>query len=324
QRFLKTDCDFLMMVDDDVVPMFNIAEMVFWDVDIVGSPTRRRKERRLEWVAYSKNPSGEGYYSVDLDKVDPNVDLLKVDAIGTGCILIKRKVLETVKAPFVDIFDENGVRIRGMDLNFCVKAKEAGFKVFVSPKRISEHFRDMGLVTMDAQFISHAQEEPMIKYGMIWDQIVEQDWDFIKDIIQKEKVKTVLEFGTDLSTLLLSEIASVDSFETDPEKSKRIKEKITNGRDVNFLHWDGKLLELPKEKYDLAFIDGPGGVARHGEGKEIAMQTAARCSDRIIVHFAGRIYETMLQEKYLQDDFSLISRNAWHQMKCHYWRRKSA
>lgn len=322
QRFLKSDCDFLMMIDDDVVPFFNVGELISYDVDVIGAPTRRRKEQRLEWVVYSRNPSGEGYYAVDLDKIDPNVDLLGVDAIGTGCILIKRKVLETVKHPFEDIFDKDGVRIRGMDLNFCDKAKAAGFKIFVSPKKICEHFRDVGLVTLDAQFISHAQEEPMMKYGLTWGHIVEKDWDFIKDIIQKEKLKTVLEFGTDLSTLLMSEIASVDSFDVDSKKSKEIKDKIPNGRDVRFYNWDGMIVKPKKEKYDLVFIDGPRNIPKKGEGKEIAVKVAVEYSDRIILHNAGKMYETMLQEQFLQKDFSLISRNGWHQMKCHYWKRK--
>lgn len=321
QRFLKTDCDFLMMIDDDVVPFFNIAEMVFYNKDIVGAPTRRRKAERIEWVAYKKNPVGEGYYSIDLDRVDPNADLIKVDAIGTGCILIKRAVLEKVKCPFVDIFDDNGVRIRGMDLNFCDKAIEAGFEVFVSPKRICEHFRDVGLVTLDAQYISHAQEEPQVKYGILWGDIVEKDWDFMKKIIQEEDVKTVLEFGTGLNTLLLSELASVDSYTTDSKQLEYIKSKIPKERNIHLNMWNGAGLNIEK-RYDLVFINGPNGMPKKGVGKEVAVTVAMEHADRIILRRAGFMYEMMLQDQFLRKDFSLVSRNGWHQDKCHFWKRK--
>ena len=321
KRFLKTDCDFLMMIDDDVIPLFNIAELIFYNKDIIGAPTRRRKAERLEWVAYKKNPEGKGYYSIDLDRIDPNADLVKVDAIGTGCILIKRKVLEKVRPPFVDEFDDDGIRCLGMDLNFCQKAVEAGFEVYVSPKKICEHFRDFGLITLDAHYISHAQEEPQVKYGLLWGDIIEKDWDFIKDIVGKESVKSVLEFGTGLSTLFISELASVDSYGTDGDRPKIIKAKIPKDRAVKFFPWNGDGLNIEKS-YDLAFINGPGGVPKKGQGKEIAIQVAAEKADRIIIRNAGRIYESMLQEKYLRDDFTLVSRNGWHQGRCNYWRKK--
>ena len=324
KRFLKTDCDFLCMIDDDVVPLFNIAELAFYNKDIVGAPTRRRKAERLEWVVYKQAPKGEGYYSVDLDRIDPNTDLLQADAIGTGCIVIKREVLEKVRPAFVDIFDEDGIRCRGMDLNFCTKAIDAGFEVFVSPKKICEHFRDFGLVTMDAHYISHAQEEPQVKYGLLWGDIIERDWDMLKEVIEEEGVKSVLEFEPSVSTLLMSELVPVDSYSTNGKNAEMIKSKVPEGRKVGFHSWSGHEIDVKRGKnYDLAFVNGPNGQPKEGEGKEVAIKYAAENADRVIVRNAGRIYESMIQEKYLRPDFTIISKNGWHQGRCQYWKRKS-
>lgn len=331
KRFLETDCDFLLMLDDDVIPYHNPAEMVFFDKDIVGSPTRRGRQGMLEWVAYAKHPKlDHNYASIDLNKVNPEADLLKVDAIGTGCILIKRKVLETLKRPFEDVFDEDGIRKFGQDLNFCKKAIEAGFEVFITPNRVCEHFKEIGLVNLDHYFVSRADDEVLKKYGIPWGDfaIIEKDWDFIREAIEQEGVETVLEFGTGLSTLLISEMASVDTFETDVTYMDKIIEKLPEeGRDVRFYTWDGIVPPEPsqlRKKYDLAFVDGPVGKDSGGIGREVSIRLAVEHSDRIIIHDAGRPHEAMLQEKYLKDKFQLVTRNGWHQARCNYWRKKDA
>ena len=329
KRFLETDADFLLMFDDDVVPLYNSAEAVVMDKDVLGFPTRRRTGQRLEWVVYAKHPTFENKYSaIDLDKVNTDADLLKVDAVGTGAILIKRKVLETVKAPFQDLFDEDGIRTLGQDLNFCKKAIEAGFEVFAAPKMLCEHIKDHGLVNMDSYFIAQAGDKNQERYDIPWGEgeIIEKDWDFIEQIITNEKVKTVLEFGVGFSTLLMSQMASVDSFETDPKRIEMVKARLPRDRKVNLYAWDGEVKPdsgRVKEKYDLVFIDGPqSAVMTSQAGRRVSLEVAIQHSDRIILHDAGRTHETRLQEQYLKDNFELLGRNGWHQTRCQYWKRK--
>jgi len=330
KRFLDSDADFLLMFDDDVVPLYNPAEAVFMDKDVLGLPTRRRSGQKLEWVVYAKHPVLENKYNaIDLDKVRGDADLLKVDGVGTGAILIKRKVLETVKAPFQDVFDEEtGLRVLGQDLNFCQKVIKAGFEVFAAPKMICEHIKEHGLISMDSYFIAQAGDKNQEKYDIPWGgkEIIEKDWDFIEQIITDEKIKTVLEFGSGFSTLLMSEIAKVDSFETDPKRKKMVKERLPKDRKVNLYTWDGKTKPdsgRVKEKYDLVFIDGPeSAIMGDQTGRKVSIEVATECSDRIIVHDAGKMHETMLQEKYLRDNFWLVGRNGWHQTRCQYWKRK--
>ncbi len=329
KRFLDTNADFLLTFDDDVIPLFNPAEAVFYDKDVLGLPTRRRSGQKLEWVIYAKHPTLENKYaSIDLDKVKTDADLLQVDGIGTGAILIKRKVLEMVKHPFEDLFDEDGIRKLGQDLNFCKKVIKAGFKIFVAPKMICEHVKDHGLVNMDSYFISQAGDKNQERYNMSWggEEIIEKDWDFIEQAIEEEGLKTVLEFGSGFSTLLMSQIANIDSFETDPKKIEKVKDRLPRDRKVKLYAWDGEVKPdsgRVKKKYDLVFIDGPQSASMASQtGRRVSIEIAANHSDRVIIHDAGKMHETMLQEKYLRDDFWLVARNGWHQGRCHYWKRK--
>jgi hypothetical protein len=318
QRFLKTDCDYLMMLDDDVIPLNNPALFVFAGKDVVGFPAKVRQsksDRQLNWVAYLKDDR-VGYTPIDFAKVDPSIELLQVDAIGTGCILVKREVLENIKAPFHIKFDENGILTRGTDFAFCERAREAGYEVFTTPKRVCEHFKELGMLDMNSYNDSDGVDPAAAKYGIPWGgmAIMPVDWEFIKKIIVKNGSKHVLEFGSGLSSLLMSELTNVDSYENDDKWVENITAKA-NGNNLSIYHTDD---DLVGHDYDLVFIDGPRRQEIGGPGREDSYVKAAHF-DRIIVHDAGKAEEQELQEKYLSKDYTLKDKNGWHKTRCQYW-----
>ena len=69
------------------------------------------------------------------------VGLQEVDAIGTGCMLIKRKVLEALEAPFTRIWNKDGTMDTGVDFHFCEQAKAKGFKVWAHYDYLCNHFK---------------------------------------------------------------------------------------------------------------------------------------------------------------------------------------
>jgi len=294
KRFLATDCDFLLMIDDDVVPLHNPCELVRADMDIIGSPAQVASPGSLMvWTAYINHPDGNGYSAIDLDSFDDMFDMLEVAIVGTGCILIKRKVLESLKAPFHCEFDEEGIITYGTDFAFCRKATNAGFKVYTTMHRRCEHYKKVGLNEEDAWDTINHFDKSNSSYNIFWGDfsITMKDWSFIKSIITELKPKRILEFGSGLSSLLLSEFCEVISYETNSFHAERISAKCTDKNNLTIKLWDGhtipeELMHQPKitdcgevgaslDKFDLVFIDGPISKLKGGIGREIAMQIAS-------------------------------------------------
>ena len=319
KRFLKTDCTHLLMLDDDVVPLHNPLQMVWADKDIIGSPAKvRQADRILSWVVYTKHPELDAYIPVDLEN-QRSVDLLRCDVIGTGCILIKRHVLENLKAPFHCEYDKDGVVTFGTDFAFCRKATDAGYEVWACRNRWCEHYKDnVGLLDISGFDDIDKMSSDNGRYKLSWGgmSIRGSDWDFLQEVMKDFKVKTVLEFGAGLSSLLMSEKAKVFSLEVSKKHAQETRNLITDNNDLTINLWNGvKPPEL--DKYDMVFIDGPFDGKNRGPAFEIASKT----SDVIVVHDAGRPHEMQWQNKYLRDGFNLIRWSAAHLTRCHLWVR---
>ena len=336
-RFLQTDCDFLLMIDDDVVPLFNPAELVYADQDIIGCPAKVRSSGQLlAWTAYTNHPSGEGYSTMNLNMIDDYLDLIPVDCVGSGCLLIRRRVLESpqMKAPFHTNFDENGVLEYGTDFAFCRKAKAAGFEIHSTVQRRCEHFKEVGLLDHTGWDQTDDFTEENVRYKIPWGMmsITMKDWRFIQDLLHIIKPRRILEFGTGLSSLLMAERFNVHSFETNPEHAESILEKHrkwcrsqTDGgkprpQTLHVFPWDGKNFDVEADgQYDLAFVDGPEGEGLGGIGRQWSMKVASECCRHVIVHDAGREFEEHWQRLYLRGKYRLYSRSAEHTTRCHYW-----
>ena len=332
KRFLQTDCDFLLMLDCDVIPFQNPADFVKADKDIIGFPAKvRQRNRQINWVAYVEHPTiKDGYVAVDFARVDSKVDLLKVDVIGTGCILIKRKVLEKLKAPFLNEFNEDGESAYGTDFSFCRKATKAGFEVYTAPQRRCEHMKEVGLNDISGYDDSDGRDISPARYDIPWGDfaISQNDWNFIKNIISNNGTKKVLEFGAGLSSLLMSERIEVLSYETSKEWKEEIEKKITPRNRLKIKLWDGGKIEGRTNNfdlffdYDLAFVDAPLGKVNGGMGRESSIRIASEVCDKVIIHDAGRTDEMNWQNKYLKPYFKRVAQNGHHVSRCHYWIRR--
>jgi len=154
KKFLETDFDYLVMLDCDIIPPLNFLSLVDFDKDIIGGLCFACKNRQgrdiILPLALEKKPSERK----DVDwkykplKLNGNEGLIEVDAVGTGAIIIARRVLEhpKMKPAFIDYYDENGLRIEGLDLSFCRRAKEAGFKVYTHTDFPCSHWTPMDLM----------------------------------------------------------------------------------------------------------------------------------------------------------------------------------
>lgn len=135
--------DYLLTIDHDVVPKRNPLDLVELDLDIVCAAVP-------QW-----NMSDPNFpiYFVAMDRVDGGYKehkdrngLQEIDAAGSGCLLIARRVLEKIKAPFVRQWDEDGIDTLGLDFYFSEKAKAAGFKIWCHYDYIADHIKEISLL----------------------------------------------------------------------------------------------------------------------------------------------------------------------------------
>ena len=165
-------------------------------------------------------------------------------------------------------------------------------------------------------------EQLLKKYGFEWGGgcITDRDWMFMKDIVKENNVKTILEFGAGLSSLLFGTMVDkVVTFETQQGWIQKIKDMADDEKHT-FFQWDGINLEIDDLleegiKFDMAFVDGPAGSMN----REWSTKFGSQLADIVIVHDAGRKGEKMWQDKYLAPTFELVAKGGH---RCHLWMKK--
>ena len=148
--FLEEDFDYWLSMDADNPPMNNPLDLVEYDLDIVGLPIPiwhykgdKKGERPVYWNAYDYDESADAYK--EHQKRD---GLQKVDAIGTGCFLIARRVFEPPEMQngvFTRRLYDDGRVHKGNDMSFCERARENGFNIYAHFDYPCNHFSELEL-----------------------------------------------------------------------------------------------------------------------------------------------------------------------------------
>lgn len=137
-RFLESGYDYLMMFDGDIIPSAKVIEYALLDKDVITPVLFAFRRAGITPLVLETHPKYPDKYRVKNIK-NPR-GIVEVDASGTGCMMIKREVLEKVEKPFINKYDEKGERTLGLDIWFCRKAKEKGFKVWVDLDEYAQHW----------------------------------------------------------------------------------------------------------------------------------------------------------------------------------------
>ena len=148
-EMLKKDYTHLFFMDSDMVfPDGTLKRLLSHDVDIVGGFYVRKRN------GFFPNAFLLGERPRNKYVTEWVTDFKEVEGIGTGCLLIKRAVFESIKCPWFE-YKWNGEPTGKMiteDLIFCDKAKNAGFKIYCDGKIRCGHV---------GSTILWPQEEPM-------------------------------------------------------------------------------------------------------------------------------------------------------------------
>lgn len=167
---IKNRADYVLFVDDDnPIPPDTLEKFVEDDKDIVIAPILGRNPdtggKHPLCAFYKKevivdNDKLNIYFNID--KFNDNGPLHKIDAGGTGCMLIKTKVLIALYAKYKDLIFEFGdirfkksIEIEGAiydrrtmseDCEFCERATNMGFEIWLDDRIKPFHITTYNLI----------------------------------------------------------------------------------------------------------------------------------------------------------------------------------
>lgn len=142
ETFMQSDCTHLFMVDADTVPPPDaIDKLLALEEDIATGITPIVNKDDLTSNVFLTNE--EEASPMPLDSIQSRALPFEITAVGLSCVLIKRTVFEKMKKPyFTSFWFENGKFCEG-DVNFCGKAKDAGFKIMADPRIKADHVKEI-------------------------------------------------------------------------------------------------------------------------------------------------------------------------------------
>lgn len=145
---LELDCDYLLMIDDDMIVPVDLFERLYkHDVDIVAPLAFQRRKPYYPVIYKTKTGWDESkrqsYFSNEIVKNYPKDTLFNCDAVGFGAVLIKRWVLERMQKPMF-----MSTSPTGEDILFCYNAREqVGAKVYVDTGTKIAHLGSPQIIT---------------------------------------------------------------------------------------------------------------------------------------------------------------------------------
>ena len=157
KRFLQMpEAEWLLYVDaDQVFPADTLDRLLRMDGLVNSGLYCARLDAALP-IAKVKDP--RGFYQPLRREVVEAGEVVSVDAVGMGCCLVHRRVFETVPFPWSEAryYQADGRwKVRGPDVDFCEKVREAGFEVLVDCGLVVGHIADKVMVP---------NYEPVVRY----------------------------------------------------------------------------------------------------------------------------------------------------------------
>ena len=138
--FLKSDCDYLVMIDSDTIVPNNFLELIDHDKDIISATYCGWHKTYLQFMAFNRDEKAQ--YGITPIS---GTGLKEADYLGTGAMIIKREVIENIKRPFDCTYNDDGIVTLGEDFSFCEKAREKGYKMWVDLDCICSHYKEINL-----------------------------------------------------------------------------------------------------------------------------------------------------------------------------------
>lgn len=127
----------LFLDDDNTFEPDHLLKLLKHDKDIVGSFYVKKGYPCIPHIyRFPAGKSEPPYENIRLMDV-PAAELLEVDAVATGGLLIRRRVLEN---PGLKEHPFEFLNHMGEDISFCYKAQKLGYKIYADTEAVMEHW----------------------------------------------------------------------------------------------------------------------------------------------------------------------------------------
>ena len=149
KAFLETDCQSLLMIDDDVVPPADLLRLVHVlkvedEAGIVGAPCPIVRPDLPVVPNLYRLDEASNEYAIDLSMSLTEIpeQVVEVDGIGFGAVAISRS-LAMAQPTFENRYDSKGEIYMGEDLDYCLRAKAKGYRTLALMDMLCDHRVDM-------------------------------------------------------------------------------------------------------------------------------------------------------------------------------------
>jgi len=267
--------DYLLFIDSDTeFPAWGLERLISRNKDIVGGMYFKKRPPHSPLVYSVK---GLDYTCIQ----NPPSDLFECDGLGTGFLLIKKKVLDKMFEkkfvrkwgfPFNFMKKPNGNDI-GEDLAFCIRAKKAGFKIWCDPTIPLNH---IGEQEFNFKTYYDWMKEDAKKVALPYDNKIE-GWMSKEELNWLYKVAgtmdSVMEIGSwkgrsthALLSACKGTVTAIDTFKGSPSEIahrgvknlyKDFLKNVGSFKNLKVMKMDSrKAAKKFKGKADMVFIDG--------------------------------------------------------------------
>ncbi len=132
--FLKTACTHILFLDSDtIMPRDGLPRLLSHGKDVIsGIYALRVGEQKIAVSACRATHSNPPYETIKIPQ-----ELSKVDAVGAGCLLVKRSVFSRIKKPFFNSTSE--------DFYFCENCRKHGIDIWIDPTIKAKHFKEIAI-----------------------------------------------------------------------------------------------------------------------------------------------------------------------------------
>ena len=141
----------------------------------------------------------------------------------------------------------------------------------------------------------------------------DNDLSVLLGVILSRGIQTILEFGSGLSSILLSQVCRVDTLENWAEHAERVRKSAVPGSRLTVYDYDGATLPAGLlDHYDLAIVDGPEPLPNHklttnpSSARENSFKSADKLADSVFAHDASWHNIALYQIQYLAPARNLL------------------